>query len=276
MIIDYTLTLQSDAEPGTGIGTELVNDFVPRNFSDHPVLRASHLKGLLLEYLKHCSAVRQWPASLCERIFGKSGTAAAGTESPLSFTDAEARQGGTPHLVTRTAVDLATGTVQETSLRTTEAVGVGTVFTLFLPQATPSAVTQAQRAPSTRFRTGRILVMDDDDNLRAMIGSLLGSLDYKSDLVRDGAEAIDLYRRYLNVGRPYDAVILDLTVKDGVGGEETFARLRLLDPDVRAIASSGGDSESLAKSCLEAGFCGWLGKPYSLSELGGVLQGIIG
>ena len=156
------------------------------------------------------------------------------------------------------------------------AVGVGTVFTLFLPRARQAAAVAAHRAPATRFRTGRILVMDDDAELRAIIGSMLEALDYKCDLARDGEETVDCYRKYLNIGRPYDAVILDLTVSGGRGGADTFARLRLLDPDVRAIASSGGDAERLSRNCLEAGFCGWLAKPYRMSELAEALQTILG
>jgi DNA-binding NarL/FixJ family response regulator len=64
-----------------------------------------------------------------------------------------------------------------------------------------------------------------------------------------------LYRRYFNVSRPYDIVIMDLTIIGGMGGEETFHALKEIDPDVRAIISSGYDNDDMAKRFLEMGFC---------------------
>jgi CheY-like chemotaxis protein len=105
---------------------------------------------------------------------------------------------------------------------------------------------------------------------------MLESLNYKFDLARDGEEAIALYQRFLNIGRPYDAVIMDLTVVGAMGGEECFAELRKLDPDVRAIVASGYDNDEVARSFLEKGFCGYLSKPYRVTDLGKVLKTVIG
>ncbi|HYD84402.1 MAG TPA: ATP-binding protein, partial [Opitutus sp.] len=121
------------------------------------------------------------------------------------------------------------------------AVGTGTAFTVFLPRADAPVEVQARRAPSLRFGTGRILFMDDDPKISALTATMLQSLEYKYDLAKNGEEAITLYKRYLNIGRPYDAVIMDITVIGGMGGEECFKILRDLDPDVRAIVSSGYD-----------------------------------
>ena len=65
--------------------------------------------------------------------------------------------------------------------------------------------------------------MDDDEKIARSPATMLESLDYKFDLARNGEEAIQFYKRYLNIGRPYDAVIMDLTVIGGMGGEETFS-----------------------------------------------------
>jgi len=155
-------------------------------------------------------------------------------------------------------------------------VGVGTAFTVYLPRADRPADVQARRAASLRFGTGRILFMDDDPNISALTGKMLASLDYKYDLAKDGDEALALYRRYLNIGRPYDAVILDLTIVGAMGGEACFAELRQLDPDVRAIVASGYDNDEIAKKFLEQGFCGYLTKPYRLADLGKVLKAVLG
>lgn len=154
-------------------------------------------------------------------------------------------------------------------------LGVGSVFTVFLPRARAAESVEGRRASSERFRTGRVLVMDDDPDIRAVTAAMLERLDYKFDLARNGEEAIEFYRRYFDIGRPYDTVLLDLTVVGGMGGEETFARLRAIDPDLRAIATGGG-GEQLLRDCLARGFCGRLGKPYRLAELGEVLQSVLG
>jgi len=155
-------------------------------------------------------------------------------------------------------------------------LGEGTVFSVFLPLADRPADVQARPAPSLRFGTGRVLFMDDDEHICSLTSAMLQSLDYKFDIARNGEEAIALYKRYLDVGRPYDAVIMDLTVVGGLGGEETFGLLREMDPEVRAIVSSGYDNEDIARQFLDLGFCGYLTKPYRATELGKVLKTVLG
>lgn len=155
-------------------------------------------------------------------------------------------------------------------------VGQGTTFTIFLPRADKPAEVQARRAPTLRFGTGRVLFMDDDPKICALTSTMLQSLDYKFDIARNGEEAIKFYQRYLNIGRPYDAVIMDITVVGGMGGEECFKALHELDPDVRAIVSSGYDNEDMARRFLDLGFCGYLTKPYRVTDLGKVLRAVLG
>jgi CheY-like chemotaxis protein len=155
-------------------------------------------------------------------------------------------------------------------------LGVGTVFSVFLPLADQPVEVQARAAPSLRFGTGRVLFMDDDDHICSLTASMLQSLDYKFDIAKNGEDAIALYKRYLNIGRPYDAVIMDLTVVGGMGGEEAFRVLRELDPDVRAIVSSGYDNEDMARQYLDMGFCGYLTKPYRVTDLGKVIKAVLG
>ena len=156
------------------------------------------------------------------------------------------------------------------------AVGAGTAFTVYLPPAGQPAEVQARRAPSLRFGTGRVLFMDDDATITSLTAAMLKSLDYKFDLAKSGEETITLYKRYLNIGRPYDAVIMDIGVVGGMGAEETFEALRKLDPDVRAIISSGYDNEDMARRFLDAGFCGHLTKPYRVPDLGKLLKTVLG
>ena len=154
--------------------------------------------------------------------------------------------------------------------------GVGTAFSVYLPRADKPVDVQARKAPSLRFGTGRVLFMDDDEKICALTSSMLTGLNYKFDIAKNGEEAITFYKRYLNIGRPYDAVIMDLTVIGGMGGEEAFKALRELDPDVRAIVSSGYDNDEMARQYLDMGFCGYLTKPYRVTELGKVIKAVLG
>ncbi len=160
-------------------------------------------------------------------------------------------------------------------------IGVGTAFTVFLPPAEKPEEVAARRSPSLRFASckdhvPRILFMDDDEEICALTGGMLESLEYKYDLVRNGEEAIQLYKRYLNIGRPYDAVITDLTIIGGMGGEQTYKQLRDLDPEVCAIMTSGYDNDDMARGFRDMGFCGYLTKPYRVADLGKMLNAVLG
>lgn len=155
-------------------------------------------------------------------------------------------------------------------------VGVGTTFTTFLPATTKDLETAVRRPATIRFGTGRVLFMDDEPQLCTITKAMLESLDYKVDIARHGEEALAFYRKYHAVNRPYDVVLLDLTIVGGMGGEETFKRLREIDPDVRAVVSSGYDNEEMARQFIEAGFCGYLTKPYRVGELGKLLKNVLG
>jgi len=155
-------------------------------------------------------------------------------------------------------------------------VGKGTTFTLFFPQATRPVEAAVRRAPALRFGTGRVLFMDDDAKICDLTAGMLANLDYTYDIVKNGADAVTFYKRYLNIGRPYDAVILDLNIIGGMGGEECFKALRDLHPEVRAIVSSGYDSDEMARRYYDMGFVGYLSKPYRATELGKAIKAALG
>jgi len=157
-------------------------------------------------------------------------------------------------------------------------LGVGTAFTVFLPMADAPLEVEARRAPSFNHasRTGRVLFMDDDPNICTLAGNMLEGLGYRYDIARNGEEAAQLYKRYLNIGRPYDLVIMDLTIIGGMGGEQTFKVLRDLHPEVRAIIASGYDHDDMARQFLDLGFLGYLAKPYRVGDLGRVIKKVLG
>ncbi len=155
-------------------------------------------------------------------------------------------------------------------------VGHGTQFTVLLPVADGPADVQARRQATLRYGTGRILVMDDDPNICALTGNMLESLFYKFDIARNGEEAIKLYRSYLSIGRPYDAVLMDLTIIGGMGGEEAFLALKDIDPEVVAIVSTGYDNDDVIQRYLNLGFSGYVTKPYRVTDLAKSLKDVLG
>lgn len=86
---------------------------------------------------------------------------------------------------------------------------------------------------------GRVLIMDDDDMIRIGLNALLGELGYEVASTTNGREAIELYASERAAERPFDVVILDLTIPTGMGGAETVKHLREIDPRVPVIVSSG-------------------------------------
>ena len=113
----------------------------------------------------------------------------------------------------------------------------------------------------------RVLVMDDEAPICELAVELLGREGYYVGTAGDGREAIRCYVQAREKGKPYDVVILDLTVRDGMGGRETVKELKKIDPDVRAIVSSGYSQDPTISRFREFGFCGVVSKPYSVTEL---------
>lgn len=113
----------------------------------------------------------------------------------------------------------------------------------------------------------RILVMDDEEIVRLTLASMLEGLGYEAELAEDGLQAVGLYKRALEEKRPFDAVIMDLTVKGGMGGRDAIKSLLELDPQVKAIISSGYSEDAMTAGYRSLGFRKCILKPYSIEEL---------
>jgi two-component system cell cycle sensor histidine kinase/response regulator CckA len=150
----------------------------------------------------------------------------------------------------------------------------GSTFAFYLRAAerdTNSFDVQVSDAPY-RFNHQRVLVMDDEDAIRELTSQLLGTLGYDVTAVPDGLEAVRVYEKALRRGEHYRAVILDATVRGGMGGVATIERLRDMDPQVNAIICSGYSDEAALAEFLAFGFRGALPKPFTRSELADALQ----
>lgn len=124
--------------------------------------------------------------------------------------------------------------------------------------------------------TQRVLVMDDEEMLRTLVKQMLTRLGYEVETVQDGVEAIRLYQTNKESGRPFDAVILDLTIKGGMGGRDTMEKLLEIDPNVRAVVSSGYSNDPVMEKFKDYGFCGTLPKPYQMKDMAESLMNILG
>ena len=147
--------------------------------------------------------------------------------------------------------------------------GAGSAFLIYLPatirpSCSKPAETSHAIAPSGRLK---ILVMDDDDVIRQVSCELLDALGHDVEVAVHGQDALDKYQRAIADGCPFDIVILDLTIRGGLGGAETIQRLLKVDPDVKAIVSSGYSDDETTMNYLSQGFKASLKKPYDIDAL---------
>ncbi len=151
--------------------------------------------------------------------------------------------------------------------------GVGSTFTVRLPASDAPLVAEEPEMPKPPC-PGHLLVMDDEPAVREVSVLLLESLGYTVEAVEHGAAAIDLYMSRAQEGRPFDAVLLDLTVPGGMGGLDAARALLRLDPSAKCIASSGYSADSTMARPGEC-FVAVLPKPYSRAALAQVMNGIL-
>jgi PAS domain S-box-containing protein len=153
--------------------------------------------------------------------------------------------------------------------------GNGSTFAIYLP-ATESEV-PAERTAVQQVPVGsrKILVMDDEEAICALVTHALTPLGYTVTESNDAGTALTLYQQALSEGRKYDAVIMDLTIPGGMGGQEAVKKMRQMDPNVKAIVSSGYAMDPVMSRYKEYGFIGCIAKPYEIEELGSLVQEIV-
>ncbi|MDM8537950.1 PAS domain S-box protein [Desulfobacterales bacterium HSG17] len=162
--------------------------------------------------------------------------------------------------------------------------GIRTVVSIFLPalskEKIQTEITSVEEdSPENENRKslimGKILLMDDEEIVRDVAGQMLYELGYIVVYAREGTEAVNLYKAAIKDRQPFDAVILDLNVKEGSGGKAAIMELAEIDPDVKGIASSGYSNDPEMKDYKYHGFSGVVGKPYSIWELEETLEKIM-
>ena len=154
-------------------------------------------------------------------------------------------------------------------------VGRGATFSLFLPASDNRAQPSAGIVEVIQNGSGRILVMDDEASIRDVASEMLTSLGYEVRTSKDGTEALTLFKEFRDSGEPFDAVIMDLTIPGGMGGKEAIGKLREMDPEIKAIVSSGYCNDPIMGDFREHGFAGVLAKPYNEREMKQLLHSLM-
>ncbi len=148
--------------------------------------------------------------------------------------------------------------------------GAGATFSIYLPASEKLLDKKIIERPIPG--KGKVLLMDDEELIRKAAGLMLSDLGYEAEFASDGHEAIEAYKRAKAAKRPFDTVIIDLTIPGGMGGKETIKKLAELDPKVKAIVSSGYSNDPIMAEFLKYGFCDVVEKPYTLEELSHALH----
>jgi len=124
-------------------------------------------------------------------------------------------------------------------------------------------------------RRARILVVDDDENICHFVSIILKHGGYSVATAFSGKKAVALYRQALTAGKPFDAVILDLTIPDDIGGVETLNNFLAIDPFVKAIISSGYADDPVMVNAADYGFKGIITKPFIAKTLWKVVKEVL-
>ena len=155
-------------------------------------------------------------------------------------------------------------------------IGEGTAFNIYLPAVQRAEVLKTEDGQEVLFPgSGRILVMDDEELIRQSLGQLLVTLGYEVEFANDGDEAVQKYYKAKESGKGFDALILDVTVPGGKGGREAIKELLTLDPEVKAIVSSGYSNDPVMARFEKYGFKGVAVKPYKVEDLSRTLHQVI-
>jgi len=154
-------------------------------------------------------------------------------------------------------------------------LGTGTTFVIYFPASAKQVEETMDSDEAGSVFIGKILLMDDEETVLEVVSKMLSYFGNKVETVRDGTEAIELYKKEMRSGMPFDAVILDLTVPGGMGGEKAVRELLKVDPEIRAIVSSGYSTNPVVANYKHYGFKGNISKPYKMNDLGIVLNTVM-
>ncbi|OHB70779.1 MAG: hypothetical protein A2W23_04625 [Planctomycetes bacterium RBG_16_43_13] len=153
--------------------------------------------------------------------------------------------------------------------------GVGSAFYIYIPASPNAVIPEEYTREGVVMGKGRVLIMDDEMVIRDVASEMLKNVGYEVETAKDGEEAIELYKRAKDSDRPFDAVIMDLTIPGGMGGKDAIKELIELDPAAKVIVSSGYSNDPIVANFREYGFKGVVAKPYKIEEMSRTLSEVV-
>lgn len=150
-------------------------------------------------------------------------------------------------------------------------LGHGTRFIVYLPAVEPSSPEPSRPVGSEARRARRVLVLDNDDMVRRVVAPMLERLGHGVTAAATSAEAFSLFESALDDGRPFEVVLVDLTMPGDMGGGAVVERLRERDPCAKFIVMSGYSVDPLMADSERIGLVGTLQKPFTIEALGHML-----
>jgi signal transduction histidine kinase/ActR/RegA family two-component response regulator len=153
---------------------------------------------------------------------------------------------------------------------------VGTTFSIYLP-ASNKKIIKEKAKPKTKkdkIYNGKVLLLDDEEMILNITGKFLTLFGFDVEIAKNGEEAVEMFEKLFKSGTKYKFVLLDLTIPGGEGGEQVLKKLKVIDPEIKAIASSGYSNAPVMSDHLKYGFINILVKPYGIEELKKVINEI--
>jgi PAS domain S-box-containing protein len=156
---------------------------------------------------------------------------------------------------------------------------LGSTFIVYLPSLSETLAPKNEKTgedkPEPPPTTAHILLLDDEPGILMTSRKILEHYGHTVDTSEEGETTIQKYKDALNTDNPFDLLILDLTIPGGKGGKEVITELRKIDPNVKAIVSSGYSQDQAMANYRTHGFKGVLQKPYSLAELDKTIKAVL-
>lgn len=163
----------------------------------------------------------------------------------------------------------------EGHITVSSALGKGACFTVYLSASAVQEQYNEEGSHQLICGKGRVLIMDDEDEIQEVLGKMLEHLGFEVDYAKDGETALRIFSTALRDGRPYAVTILDLTIPGGMGGKETLRQMKAIHPEAAVIVSSGYSNDPVLARFQDFGFSGVIAKPYNLVDLSKVLTQIL-
>ncbi len=156
-------------------------------------------------------------------------------------------------------------------------LGKGTTFEILLPESKEILLEPAEELKTRVSKPAgcSILVMDDEEMIRDMASAMLSHLGYQITTCANGEEAISLYKLAKDDGKPFSAVIMDLTIPGAMGGKEAAQQILAYDAAAHLMVSSGYSNDPVMANHEEYGFLAAVIKPYKVNDLAHALHRVI-